>query len=90
VNHETHERTRTKDTKVFVCFVLFVFQTGLGNSTVSTNWYRFILGETWLYNLLLPDHSPVIPKTFRSAGLLSSASKSVKRSRYALKRCPRI
>jgi hypothetical protein len=33
-------------------------------------------------------HSPVGSKTFRSAGLLSSAGKSVKRSRYALKRCP--
>jgi hypothetical protein len=43
--------------------------------------------ETWLYNLLLPDHSPVVSKTFQSAGLLSNASKSVKRSRYALKRC---
>jgi hypothetical protein len=49
--------------------------------------HRFILGETWLYNLLLPDHGPAASKTFWSAGLLSSASKSVKRSRYALKRC---
>jgi len=26
--------------------------------------HRFILGETWLYNLLLPDHSPAASKTF--------------------------
>ena len=59
--------------------------------------HRFTLGETWLYNLLLPDHRlrraqssrPAVSKTFRSAGLLSSAGKSVKRSRYALKRCPK-
>jgi hypothetical protein len=42
--------------------------------------HRVILGEAWLYNLLLPDHSPAVSKMFRSAGLLSSASKSVKRS----------
>ena len=44
----------------------------------------------WFYNLLLPDHSPAPSKTFRGAGLSSSASKSVKRSGYALKRCPHL
>jgi len=53
----------------------------------SQEWHRFILRETWLYNLLLPDHSPAASKTFQGAGLLSSASKSVKRFVYALKRC---
>ena len=49
-------------------------------------WHRFILGETRLYNLLLADDSPAASKTFRGAGLSSSASKSVKRSGRALKR----
>jgi len=56
-------------------------------SSASKSGHRFILGETWLYNLLPPDHSPAAFRRFRGAGLSSSASKSVKRSLYMLKRC---
>jgi hypothetical protein len=44
------------------------------------------LGEAGLYNLLLPEDVPGASKTFRSAGLSSSASKSVERSGYAVKK----
>ena len=56
-------------------------------SSASESGHHFILGETWLYNLLPLDHSPAAFRRFRSAGLSSSASKSVKRSLYMLKRC---
>jgi hypothetical protein len=49
-------------------------------------WASFHPRETQLHNLLLPDDSPAASKTFRGAGLSSSASKSVKRSGCALKR----
>jgi hypothetical protein len=44
------------------------------------------LGEAGLYNLLLPEDVPAASKTFRNAGLSSSASKSLERSGYAVKR----